>query len=264
MEMINRRCSPAIALLIVLSLAGSGRGQESTQPKSPAKTLTAAAAKAATDMSPQEKLVRETYQKLSAYNRAWLLDKDAWSKEPVDVEAGLKFELSDFRVGPITEVLRTRSHELSTLPSGEIIQLSHSVSRHNKGEEKGEELVSYGAQWTAGQYSTFYDRNWTIGDLFNFEPNKYYDVGQYASYVVTVSFQGKSRTYRAMAIFHHPHGSVESLKPEIWDTIVGMGGVLTGVWKEKRPILKPTISRPARKITVAPDDNAAPPGSGDR
>jgi hypothetical protein len=106
-----------------------------------------------------------------------------------------------------------------------------------------------------GQYASIYDRRWTVGDLFNFEPNKYYDVGQYASYVVTVSFKGKSRTYRALALFHNPHGSVESLKPEIRDTIVRASALksrtvirFTG-WtsltlESTRSALRPTSSTP--------------------
>jgi hypothetical protein len=159
----------------------------------------------------------------------WLDERRGVAKPPPDPAAVLQLELSNFRVGPIGEVLGALDHELATLPSGEVINLVRSVTRHNKGEE----FVAYKAEWTQGQYRTGYDRHWTLGDMFGFEPQKYYDVGSYASYEARVSFQGKSRAYRALALFHNPYGSVEDLKPTIWDSILGMGWTLTDVWREK-------------------------------
>lgn len=187
-------------------------------------------------MSPQERLVRETYRKLVSLNRAVLHEDDRLremagaAKAPADPPAlVLQFALSNFRVGPIGEVMRAFHHELVTQPSGEVINLMRSVTQHNGGEE----FVSYKAEWTQGKYATGYDRHWTLGDMLGFEPRRYYDVESYASYDATVSFQGKTRTYRALALFHNPYGSVEDLRPTIWDSIMGMGWTLTDVWREK-------------------------------
>lgn len=233
--MIIQRSSLAAACLVSLSLFGPVRGQSAPTDRPPAETRTAPAAEKAVTPSPQERLVREVYRKLVVLNRAAHLQdyrlREAGAKPPhIDPASVLQFELRDFRVGPVGEVAGALRHEIATLPSGEIITLERSATRHNKGEE----FVSYKAEWTRGQYATGYDRNWTVGDLLGFDPQNYHDVGSYASYEATVSYRGKTRTYRALALFHNPYGSAEELKPTIWDAIVGMGGTLRDVWYEKR------------------------------
>ena len=74
-------------------------------------------------------------------------------------------------------------------------------------------------------------------------------------YDVTVSFKGKTRAYRALAVFHNPFGSVENLEPSFWDSVVGMGGALTDVWNEKRPPVGQKGSSSIKKgaASAAPD-----------
>ena len=99
----------------------------------------------------------------------------------------------------------------------------------------GPEHVAYKAEWTTGQYASLYDPHWTIGDLLGLEPDRYHDVGRYAVYDVLVSFKGKTRGYRALALFHKTQGPGEHFRPSFWDSVAGSGGTLTDVWKEKRP-----------------------------
>ena len=256
--MISQRSSLAVACLVSLTLVGSVRGQGALPDRPPAKTQTAPPNESANPVSPQERLVREIYRKLVVLNRA-VLHEDDWRREwtgaaepPPDPAAVLQFELSNFRVGPIGEVLGVLNHELATLPSGDVITLVRSVTRHNKGEE----FVSYKAEWTQGQYASGVDRNWTLRDIFGFAPQQFYNVGSYASYEVRVSFQGKSRAYRALALFHNPYSSVEDLKPTILDSILGVGWTLTDVWNEK---LRPAGSKdgPATDGRPAGDGGAA-------
>ena len=152
----------------------------------------------------------------------------------------MKFELRNFHIGPIQEILASRHSEIITGAGGDTIDLMHSVTQLNKEEEH----VAYRARWTGGQYATIYDRNWTIGDLLGFEAGKFYDVGEYALYDVTVSFKGKTRTYRALALFHNPYGSGDTLKPSFWDSVVGSGGTLT---TPGRKSALPSDKRPQRK-----------------
>jgi hypothetical protein len=247
--MKSQRSSLAVACLVGLILVGSVMGQGVAPARPPADTQMAPPAASAVRMSPQERLVREVYRKLVVFNRAALHEDDRRQERagvappPSDPPAAyLQFELSTFRVGPVGDIMTALHHELVTLPSGEVINLVRSVTQHNKGEE----FVSYKAEWTRGQYARGYDRSWTLGDMLGFEPQKYYDVGSYASYEVRVSFQGKSRAYRALALFHNPYGSLEDLKPTIWDSIIGMGWTLKDVWNEK---LRPagTKEDPARR-----------------
>jgi len=134
-------------------------------------------------------------------------------------------------VGPIQEILDALHSEIKTGASGETIDIGRTVTRLNREEER----VAYKAEWSTAQYASVYDPHWTMRELLGFEPELYHDVGGYALYDVVVSFKGKTRAYRALALFHNPHGSVGDLKPSFWDSVVGSGGALTDVWNEKRP-----------------------------
>ncbi|MGH9961011.1 MAG: hypothetical protein ACREBC_28475, partial [Pyrinomonadaceae bacterium] len=185
-------------------------------------------------MSPEEKIVRATYEKLTKLNRAGQLVEKRSDHQSFEDNV-LKFELSNFQVGPIRDILNRRHSEIKTGGSGEVISLARRRTTHNNGPEH----VSFSAQWTAGQYGSAYDPQWTIGDLFGFEPEQYYDVIQYALYDVKVTFQGKARTYRSLALFHYPADPLDGLRPTFWDSVVGITGSLTDVWNEKRPPVQP-------------------------
>ena len=224
----------AIASLMWLVLANLANGQEAPQTSSPANVRDDVLNKRPTAMTPEERIIRSAYEKLTALNRASLIDPMKLTA-PLDEGSVLRFELSNFRVGPIQEILSTRHSELTTDAAGEMILLNRSVTRLNKEEER----VSYKAEWTAGQYASIYDPQWTVGDLVGFYAQEYYDVGEYALYDVKVFFQGKSRAYRALALFHNPYRAQEGVKPSFWDSVVGTGGALTNLWNEQRPAVEP-------------------------
>lgn len=220
-----------LACLFTLSFVSFSAGQEAARKTSPREGRAAPSGQKAVVMSPEEKIVRAAYEKLTVLNRAALSvngDRPAPARDDASV---LKFELGNFRVGPLNEIWGAVHSEIKTGAHGEIIRIGRSVTQFNKEGEQ----VAYNAQWVAGQYASAYDRRWTIGDLLSLEPGRYHDVGEYALYDVAVSFEGKTRAYRALALFHNPYRFAGTLKPEFWDSIVGIGGVLTEVWEEKRP-----------------------------
>jgi hypothetical protein len=47
--------------------------------------------------------------------------------------------------------------------------------------------------------------------------------------------EGKQRAYKALALFHNTYNSAEDVKPEFWDSVIGMGGTLIDIWNETRP-----------------------------
>jgi hypothetical protein len=235
-----------VAAICTLILIGSVQGQQ-VPPQSPSpKENVGALDKLLAGASPEEKIVRAAYQKLTRLSKAALRQLAIEEEPPSDDTLYLRFELSGFHVGPIQEILGARDSEIKTGYQGDVIELTRSVNILNHGPE----FVAYMAQWSKGQYASVYDRNWTIADLFSFTPNLYYDVGEYALYDVTVSFQGKTRSYRALALFHNAYGSARNLKPTFWDTVVGSGGSLTQVWNETRPAV-------GEKISVTPVSRAA-------
>lgn len=226
------------------------RGQEVPRKQSSPETLTAISANS---LSSEERIVRATYDKLVAYNKATRIRETEDGIKSRAPDLGLKFELKNFRTGLIQEILGTLHRDLVTLPTGDIIEISPGTTTHNGGEPQ----VTYGAQWTSGQYASIYDRNWTIGDLLGFYPVEYYDIERYASYEVTVFLEGKTRTYHALALFHTPRQGSEPAETHFWDSIVGMGGLLKDVWKEKRPAVpkKPTFSGTTGTTSAALDVN---------
>lgn len=176
----------------------------------------------------QEKLIRETYRKLVLYNAAAQVFLKEQSHRGPRSEARLSFELTDFRSGNVQEIASRRYAELVTLPTGEIVSLTHGSHSENEGAEE----AIFAAAWERGQYASVIDPQWTISDVLNFEPARYFDIADYTSYQVTVRLDGKSRTYRALALFHNTPEVSASVGPEFWDGVVNG---LNRVWQEKRP-----------------------------
>lgn len=174
-----------------------------------------------------EKIVRETYRKLEIYNAAAQVFENEQTRKPFRSEANLKFELGDFRSGNVQEIVNTPYAELVTVPSGDVV----SLTRGGYAQDGGPQEATFGAAWERGQYASVFDPAWTVADVFHFEAARYYDMRTYLSYRVTVRLDGRSRTYRALALFPEAPDGV----PEFWDGIVnGVGSV----WEEKRPPYK--------------------------
>ena len=184
---------------------------------------------AARSITSQEKLVRDTYRKLEVYNAAAQVFQKEQSGRAARSEPRLSFALFDFRSGNVQEIVATPYAELVTLATGEVVSLTHGSHSLDQGAEE----ATFAAMWERGQYASLFDPQWTVNDVLSFEPARYYDIATYTSYQVTVNLEGKSRTYRALALFHR--GPVDSGAPEFWDAIVNG---LDRVWEEKRPAYK--------------------------
>jgi hypothetical protein len=181
----------------------------------------------------EERLVEMAYNKMSVLDTSERLQKAKSHGRPADASLEnpkLKFKLRDFRVGDVSEIMNWRYRELVTAPTGEILSVTTIETKDRGGEGK----ISIQTDWKAGQYSSGADPLWTIADVFNLEAVRFSDVGRYASYEVTVSFEGKKRTYRELALFHNRNRTDGNLNPEILDSISGSGGVLTQILKDKR------------------------------
>lgn len=176
----------------------------------------------------QEKIVRESYRKLEIYNAAAQVFDNERTGKPFRSEASLRFELSDFRSGIVPEILNKPYAELVMLPSGDVV----SLTRGGHSENGGPQEATFGATWERGQYASVFDPLWTVADVFHFEAARYFDIRTYISYRVTVRLDGRSRTYRALALFREAADTSGVGAPEFWDAVVnGVGSV----WEEKRP-----------------------------
>ena len=210
-----------------------------------------------------EKAIRETYRKLEIYNAAALVFKKEQSTGSVPrsrPEAKLSFVLTDFRSGAVREIFGKRYAEFVTLPAGEIVSLTR--GRHSLND--GPEEATFAANWEPGQYASVFDPQWTIADVLNFEPARYFDISSYTSYQVTVSLDGKTRTYRALVLFHSVERPGEVGAPEFWDGIVKG---LDRVWEEKRPAYSAKtsaqLSRSSDVERVSTEISIEDPGTGE-
>lgn len=207
-------------------------------------------------MSREEKLIRDTYKKLSVYEvseRVKKADRENKSRGQELAKNSLRFKLKSFHVGPIQEILNVKYRDLVTAPSGEIIQISTGTGRTNVTNLdgptlRGEEKFYVDANWKSAQYVSNSNEDWSVGDIIQLEAIRFNGVGKYASYEVTVSLEGKTKTYRAMAFFRNPYQSSEPLNADFLDSIVGMGGVITEIRNERKlPVGMVTLSE-ARQI----------------
>jgi hypothetical protein len=188
----------------------------------------------------EETLIRETYEKLARLNKA---ARSRYQRtDLVQRETGsLRFELSDFRIGPIRDIELTKASDLMSAPTGDVISLARALSTENGQDE----TVSYKAEWVPGQYASMYEPEWTTANVMSFEADKNYDIGEYASYAVKVTLDGKSRTYLALVLFHNPYRYPGRLQATFWDAVCGLGGGMTDVWKEDKPITEVTLPLPS-------------------
>lgn len=179
-----------------------------------------------------EELIRSTYEKLVLYHQGARRLESRTDEISLGGDSDPRFLLREFRRGPIEDIFGARYSDLVTM-FGDTLAISHTKYTENQENAR----ATYKAEWQSGQYASGYDRQWTIRDLFSFYPDQYYDVGEYASYEVTVSLDGKTRTYQALVLFHNPHNSSE-LKPEFQDGVSGTAGALTRIWQEQLPAFK--------------------------
>jgi hypothetical protein len=188
--------------------------------------------------TPQEEVVRAVYNKLTTLNRA--ANNLATTDESLDGTKVLKFELTNFHVGPIGEIISKPHNEFVTGFAGELINIVRQVSVHNKEPER----VAFAAQWGEGQYASAYEPTWSVAQVFAFYPEVYYDIGSYASYEVTVSLQERTRHYKALALFSKSFDQHKEISPKFWDFVVGGGSWLDRMLDEKRPPKEPLPSSP--------------------
>lgn len=177
--------------------------------------------------SPEERMIRDTYQKLVVYNRAAALLNANGHADQVTADAVLQFQLKDFHTGPIDEIKNIS--ELERWPDGEVIMITHGTHRVNNDPES----AYYQAQWTEGMDRHPARPEYTLGELLGLVAEEYFDVDRYTSYQVTVTFEGKSRTYRAL-VLHRSNSRGLSPAPAFWDSI-GAGGELLQIYKERVP-----------------------------
>lgn len=190
----------------------------------------------------EEKTIRAAYAKLEVYNWAAELMAMKGAASKVRDDSVLRYQLRNFRTGPLDEIKLLRISQLVTVPDGDVIRISSGSFSLNDGPWE----AYYIAKWWKKPKEVG-RRDWTVEELFQLLVTEYFDVGRYTSYEVEVSFEGKTRSYKAI-VFHHDQ-SEHSFEPKLtfWDSI-GTDGQLAQVSAEMRP---PYGTGPS-KILIAP------------
>ena len=176
-----------------------------------------------------EKMIRAAYAKLELYNRAAELKSMGGAAKKVRDDSVLKFELKNFHTGPLDEIKHLHTSELISLPVGDVIQVSSGTFTLNDGPPE----AYYSARWSK-EPKVSRSLDWNVGELLQLLATEYFDVGHYTSYEVVVSFEGKTRSYKA-SVFHHDLGE-RAVEPKLtfWDSI-GAGNRLADVLAEELP-----------------------------
>jgi hypothetical protein len=177
----------------------------------------------------EEQIVRAAYAKLSMYNKASYartFGDNEWLAENV----ALSFDLRDFRTGPISDLMAERWSSVATFPEGDVISIVSKRTETPTGTQ-----ASVRAEWGGGSWSVLSDQAWTVGEVLAVEHVQMHDVAKYTSYEVTVTLEGRSRTYRALALFHNRFDAEKDLVPTFIDNVAGFGGTLTEIFNETLP-----------------------------
>jgi hypothetical protein len=212
-----------ILILAQVSVCGQAAKEQNA---SSSKTVAAASSTAVSN----EDMIRSAYEKLMRYQKATVLYYFNGKDEDVPKEDLVEFKLTNFHYGPFTEITDKYFDEFLTPPSDEILDFS---SGH-KTENNGPPEAHYSAKWMQAPENQKRPFRPKISDLYVFEGSKYFDVGHYATYDVSVSYKGKSKTYKAAAVFHDLYESAKEPRPEFWDLNLE-NSVLYNVQREKAP-----------------------------
>jgi hypothetical protein len=166
-------------------------------------------------MPSEEAIVRKAYAKLVYATKigtihdsiAQVGERSAAELEYQVAQKALKVELSEFAVGPITAIAQRPYADFVTKPAGEDV-LHVSLGLYTSTEDLKEilevrETSESGARayWIPGQDLT---EDWTVpfGQILkSVEIQNKTKYSRYASYKATVTYAGRSRTYKAMFLF---------------------------------------------------------------
>lgn len=187
----------------------------------------------AADMTPEETLVRTAYAKFSyASEQEVIADmaNEAFGVKPGSPEAHtsatydqrlaaaqVTFKLGDFVVGNLSDIVNRKAIDLVSPPVGEMLTAATPV--HSFSAEGGSTtLYSVQPHWETASATAPEVLNATLGELHEMEwrgqaPTTTWQ--RYASYSITVTFQGKNRgPYKALFIFGHDAKGNAMVMPE--------------------------------------------------
>jgi hypothetical protein len=213
----------AIALCLMFAAISSALAAEMSHEETVVRTAYAKFAYAA-----QQQVIgefgREAATKLASRQYAQMTHEERFAAAKID------FTLADFVVGDARDILKRKVTDFITLGDTEIIAISERTSDFN---DNGLQTSLYGLvpRWTKAHPVPPILESLTLDDSYALEWRQPRPDGlwqRYASYTVTVTFQGKTiGPYKALFFFGHNAKGDEAIEPR--DSItdnVGLGEVL--------------------------------------
>ena len=184
----------------------------------------------AAQMSHEETIVRTAYARLSYAVQLGVIEKlgtDAWAQKPVErttvarklADGQLTFQLSDFSFGKTREIAQARWPTIFSAGTPFILEADFNVHGLQEEKQAPSQFVFATAEWRPGHEIPADLEKMTMADLFKLEwpssppLDQAYD--RYASYSVTVSYQGKTAgPYKAVFFFGKDSSGKEIFQPQ--------------------------------------------------
>ncbi len=183
-------------------------------------------------MTHEEEVVRVAYARVAfagQINEIHALLKEHGVHNKLDraefqrrIQSTLQFELSDFKIGPISEIAKIKYSDLVTKPSqtsGDSLFVAPGHFNYSKDGEPTQSAIA-ATHWIPSRDIT---ENWDIPFADGYAQGEWSGQHQrYASFKVKATFQGRSREYRALFLFGTGPNGTELVSPI--DTIVNING----------------------------------------
>lgn len=183
--------------------------------------------------SNEESLLKLAYGRLALYVKAGRGFTAVNKGTVYSSDDEIRFQLQDIRTGPIEEILDKSYGSLITKPTGQVVRITPTVRSMGDGPKH----VLYDASWERSRYQGTRLEDWendTVRELLIYLGERMTDVDKYTSYEVTISLEGRERTYRALVLYHNGFQSNSVPSLEFGDHIVGQA-ILTQAFYESRP-----------------------------
>lgn len=230
--MRKRERIPCLLMLTCAILAFAPRAFSQTTSES-VESKTSASIRELSGIGNEANLLQLAYGRLVLYVKAGHGFNAVQKKGTYRSEDELSFKLQNIQTGPIEEILDMTYGSLITKPDGYVVRIVPSLRNINDGPTH----IHYEASWVRSHYQNTMLENWerdTVRKLLQLLGDGMADVDKYTSYEVTVSMDGRQRTYHAMVLYHKGFQSNEVPRMEFADNIVGQSA-LTQAFNESRP-----------------------------
>lgn len=155
-------------------------------------------------LSKEESTVRRTYAKTAFAVELNRLFKEASSVGSSEMPRGkdeLRLTLSDFKVGNVSDLRDKKYGDLVSKPAGREALMVTPVRQDQRENDETVTTDMAEAKWRTEQTV---QENWdipVIDAIRMAERNTSSQLSRYASYSVTLTYQGQTRNYRAMFLF---------------------------------------------------------------